>query len=298
MEKYRHWCFTVNNYTDNDVVELSAATPKYKYLIYGKEVGASGTPHLQGFVSFPNPVRVATLHGWFSNRGHWEVARDPRAAAEYCKKEGDYKEFGTSPAKSREKQGRRTDLEALRDAINSGETCRKKLRQEFPDVCAKYPNFVSELILDSLPTPKLKCHPLREWQSKLLEILKRPVDDRTIHFVVDKSGNTGKSWFCRYHERNYGTSVILTPGKKADQIYAFISMVNINTKVVFFDAPRAKQAEFIQYDFLEELKNGRLFNTKYQSRMVEFTIPHVVVMMNEEPDMEKLSKDRYTIHRI
>lgn len=69
-------------------------------------------------------------------------------------------------------------------------------------------------------------------------------------------------------------------------------------RVVIVDAPRSKQGDFIQYDFLEELKNGRIFNTKYESRMLEFPTPHVVVMMNEDPDMTKLSEDRYRIFKL
>lgn len=297
-EKFRHWCFTVNNYSENDFTELRNAQPKYKYIVCGKEVGDSGNKHLQGFVSFANPIRVQTLHKWFDNRAHWEVARDPRAAAVYCKKEGDYFEDGISFDQSRSNQGKRNDLEALRDVINSGETDRKKLRQTFPSVCAKFPNFVSQLILDSVPPPKLKAYPLRPWQSELVEILKGPPDSRTIFFIVDRNGNGGKTWFTRYYQEVYGRAITLKPGKKADMVFALMNQLDSKTKIVFLDAPRSKQGEFIQYDFLEELKDGSLLNTKYESRMLNFDHPHVVVMMNEEPDRDKLSRDRYEVIKI
>lgn len=297
-EKFRHWVFTLNNYTDDDITKLRQTAPKCKYLVYGKEVGDAGTPHLQGFVSFFSQRKATALHKWFSGRAYWKVARDLVTQSVYCKKDGDFEEFGVSPNESSAKQGRRNDLEALRDAINQGESDRKKLRQAFPGVCAKYPNFVSQLLLDQIPAPELQVHPLRAWQSSLCEILRRPPDHRTIYFVVDTRGDSGKSWFCRYYESVYGRSVTLIPGKKADMVYAFLSLLKKETKVVFVDAPRSKQGEFIQYDFLEELKNGRLFNTKYESRMFEFAVPHVVVMMNEEPDREKLSADRIHVVRV
>lgn len=297
-ERYRHWCFTVNNYTEDDFAGLPDLKPKYKYLVCGKEVGLSGTPHLQGFVSFSNQIKATTLHKWFNNRGHWTVARNPFAAATYCKKEGDFVEFGEAPVEKHKGQGKRSDLEELRDAINQGESCRKKLRQDYPSVCAKYPNFVSQLIIDQIPAPKVEAHPLREWQSQLCSDLKRSPDARTINFVVDRDGNGGKSWFCAYYTSLFGKSVILKPGKKADMVYALMSQMDKDTRVVFIDAPRSKQGEYLQYDFLEELKDGRLLNTKYESRMLEFCTPHVVVMMNEEPDMEKLSEDRYRIIKV
>lgn len=297
-ERYRHFCFTLNNYTTDDITELHALAPRTKYLVYGKEIGDGGTPHLQGFVSFATQRKYSGLRKWFSGRAHWEAARDPPAAATYCKKDGDFVEFGISPNLSRSKQGKRSDLEALRDAINSGESDRKKLRQTYPGVCAKYPNFVSQLILDQIPSPKIEDHPLREWQSQLCSLLKRPVDSRVIFFVVDTDGNAGKTWFTGYYNKVYGRAISLIPGKKADMVYAFMSLVKPDTKVVFLDAPRSKQGEYIQYDFLEELKNGRLFNTKYESRLFEFEPPHVVVMMNEEPDEAKLSKDRVKVIKV
>lgn len=296
-DKYRNWCFTVNNYTDNDVNAMESVASTARYLVYGKEVSESGTPHLQGFVMFPNQRKATALHKLFPSPTHWTVARDLVASATYCRKDGDYKEFGICPSDTRKKQGKRSDLLELRDAINEGQRDTKRLRQDFPDVCAKYPNFVAQLILDQVPAPQLFSHPLRPWQSELSETLNGPTNDRDVIFVVDESGNNGKTWFTRYYASLHdGTSTIL-PGKKSDMTYAFLQVLRDNTRVVFVDCPRSK-SDMFQYDFLEDLKNGRMMNTKYESRMFEFTVPHVVVFMNQEPDMEKLSEDRYFIIRI
>lgn len=297
VERYRHWCFTLNNYTDDDIVELQSFAAKARYYVAGKEVGDSGTPHLQGFVSFQHQQRVEKLQLVCSGRCHWEVARDVLRSIEYCKKDGDFEEIGVPVAKLRPGQGKRTDLHDLRDAINEGERCLKKLRQDFPASCARYPNFVTQLLLDQIPEPELPIHPLRAWQAELLHALKLPPDDRTVVFVVDKTGNSGKTWLTRYHSKVYSTSVCVKPGKKADMVYAFLNVVSDTTRVVFIDCPRSKMDMF-QYDFLEELKDGRLMNTKYESRMFEFKVPHVVMFMNEMPDMTKLSEDRYKIISI
>lgn len=290
--RYRNWCFTINNYTDDDINALDRLATTSTYLVYGKEVGETGTPHLQGFVMFSNPRRATALHSVCPGHGHWTVAKDCVAAAIYCKKDGDYKEYGEAPVGSR--QGKRSDLESIRDAINEGQVDVKRLRQDFPGVCAKYPNFVSQLILDQVPSPDVEEHLLRRWQSELLETLRLPPDERTVYFYVDKRGNSGKTWFTRFYEKHKSDSISLIPGKKSDMVYAFLQLLRSNTRVVFIDCPRSK-IKLFQYDFLEDLKNGRMMNTKYESRMFSFKVPHVVMFMNEDPDDRALSSDRYDV---
>lgn len=110
--------------------------------------------------------------------------------------------------------------------------------------------------------------------------------------IVDHVGDQGKSWFCFYYRQNNKEKTqIILPGKKADMAH----VVDADKKVFFFDTPRSKQGEYLQYDFLEEVKNGYVSAPKYESMFKEFDTPHVVVMMNENPDMTKLSEDRYSI---
>ena len=92
MSKFRNFCFTHNNYTDTSLEDEISC----KYIVYGREVGESGTPHLQGFLSFPTP---RTLSGAIKSLPgcHVEIARNVPAAIEYCKKDGAYTERGTAP---------------------------------------------------------------------------------------------------------------------------------------------------------------------------------------------------------
>lgn len=99
----------------------------------------------------------------------------------------------------------------------------------------------------------------------------------------------GKSWFAHWYAQNKGKSQVLLPGKKNDMAYALDPTI----RVLFMDAPRSKQGEFIMYDFLEDVKNGFVFSSKYESRVKRLDRVHIVVMMNEKPDMTKLSEDRY-----
>jgi Putative viral replication protein len=292
QSRAKRWCFTLNNYDDESQQRVRELATSSEYLVFGREVGDSGTPHLQGFIIFKNQLRFNRVQELLPGC-HLSVARTVSQAAEYCRKDGDFEEFGTIPVDT---SGKRSDIDSFKEAVENGEV------KNFHDallnhsaVYAKYPKFVHSY-LEAKYTKKKEIvrHELREWQSILYSDLERQVDERKIIFIVDEKGNSGKSWFCDYVRELKPNVQILTPGKKADMAYEFYTA----TEILFMDAPRSKQSEFIQYDFLEDVKNGRIFSTKYESQMKYFKPPHVVVMMNESPDMTKLSEDRYDIRRV
>lgn len=93
----RGWCFTVNNYTEDDELWAYAFGDAVTYLCVGREVGENGTPHFQGYAYFNNAVRLSTCRSFFPN-AHWEVQRGTcQQAAEYCQKEKDFFECGVLP---------------------------------------------------------------------------------------------------------------------------------------------------------------------------------------------------------
>lgn len=101
MERSRRFCFTLNNYSEEEVVAVKEW--ECSYLIFGKEVSASGTPHLQGYVSFANAKTLTALKR-LSDRAHWEISRGtPKQASEYCEKDADVFEKGTRPLSQAEK---------------------------------------------------------------------------------------------------------------------------------------------------------------------------------------------------
>lgn len=289
MSRGRHWCFTLNNYTDDDIERLNALDQEVDYLIYGKEVGASGTPHLQGFVTFRTRIRRRSAIEKIG-QAHFSIARNIDQAIEYCKKEGDFVEVGNRPRG----QGSRSDLDDFKAAVVGGEHDMVVLRSKFSEVVARFPKFCVDFLQDNLPKKIVELHPLKDWQSQLYNDLQRQADDRKIIFIIDFMGNTGKSWFSHYYCHHHSNAQVMLPGKKADMAY----MLNPLIRVLFIDAPRSKQGDYLQYDFLEDVKNGFVFSTKYECRVKQLQKVHVVVMMNEEPDRTKLSEDRFDIRRV
>jgi Putative viral replication protein len=258
-------------------------------MVFGKEVGAQGTPHLQGTVCLQSRKRLQQVTA-IVGQAHCSITRYLLQSIEYCKKDGDFTEWGKVP-NTGSRDEKRSDLEDFKASVKEGVTSMKILREMHSGVCAQYPRFVLDYIADLREKVTVDAHPLREWQQALNAQLLLPPDPRKIIFVIDRTGNQGKSWFARYYDDMHDNVQIIVPGKKADMSYT----VKEDTRVFFMDCPRSKQGDFIQYDFLEELKNGYVFSPKYESRLKKMKTPHIVVMMNETPDMEKLSEDRYEI---
>ena len=105
----KHWCFTINNPTEDAISALA----DYAYLVVGKEVGESGTPHLQGYVCMKIAKRLTTMSKMLP-RAHLEVMKgSPKQASDYCKKDGQFQEFGELPGnqQSNANQKRKADYQ-------------------------------------------------------------------------------------------------------------------------------------------------------------------------------------------
>jgi len=87
----KHWVFTLNNYKEEDLKLFSSIVPDIcDKCIIGKEVGESGTPHLQGYIKFKTKVRPM---GIFKECKaiHWEIKKKYATEMDnfkYCSKDG------------------------------------------------------------------------------------------------------------------------------------------------------------------------------------------------------------------
>lgn len=114
----KNWCFTVNNYSEGDenlFKELACA-----YMVYGREVGESGTPHLQGFVSLNSNSRLSGVKKIHAG-AHWEIAKGSSEQNRvYCTKQGDYIETGLCPSNKRKGEAEIERWDLARAAAKEG----------------------------------------------------------------------------------------------------------------------------------------------------------------------------------
>lgn len=291
----KRWCFTINNYTTAELDTLVDSADNFDYLCFGRERGDNNTPHLQGYVVLKQKLRLANvkaLPGF--QRSHLEVSRGtPLQASDYCKKEGDYSEFGQLPTG----QGRRTDFEELKEwiKIQDERPTDRMLAEEFPSLWGRYRSACISFRELFSAQPQLVTGNLRTWQNNLDVLVNEPADDRTVHFLVDENGNSGKSWLTRHWFSSRPDDVqMFTIAKRDDLAYA----VDPDKSLFVFDVPRGGM-QFLQYTILEQLKNRVVFSPKYDSRVkILKKNCHVVVFSNEEPDRDKMSRDRYKVTHI
>jgi len=97
--RYRSWCFTKNNYALSDCDSITRIP--CRYVIIGEEVApTTGTPHLQGYISFDNAKSFSSVAGLLPGC-HLLVARGSAAQnTVYCSKGGKVHSAGVCPSDS------------------------------------------------------------------------------------------------------------------------------------------------------------------------------------------------------
>lgn len=141
----RSWCFTINNHLEKDKTLLEKL--ECRFIVVGEEVGESGTPHLQGFVTFNKPCRLAALKK-IHDRAHWEPAKSLEGGANYCMKEK------IIIHRDNRRQGARTDLKSACETLLQGGI--EKVAKEHPEVYVKYSNGLEKLAVIGQPKRNFK----------------------------------------------------------------------------------------------------------------------------------------------
>lgn len=267
------WCFTWNNYeTAEGAFTLFSRSPDVHSFVFQEEVGERGTPHLQGYLRLKKKKRFSWLQngGLGTPRIHWEPCRDVDASITYC----------SDPAKRAVGGG----------VFRWGELSDTGRVQAGDSVLRHYTEDELGLIDES---------ELYVWQQQLLGRLLQPADDRHILWRWESTGNTGKTALAKYLV--YHHKALYVSGKFADIAQGFVHFAKANggeaPKIILIDAPRCN-VDYISYQAMEKLKDGMMFTSKYESQMLQFPSPHVVVFANCEPNLEKLSEDRWDVKMI
>lgn len=284
--KQRHFIFTHNNYTEEDV-------EKYKkldttYIIFGFEVApTTGTKHLQGYFHSKNPRTLSGVRKAFPG-AHIEIPNGPPdSQRKYCSKDGEYYESGTLPMSDIEKGA--LGKKAWDDAWSLA--CANRLDEIPKSMLIPFYKTLKQVAADHY-SPEIDIQiDLHSWQRDLINLISNK-PSRQIFWRWSENGGVGKSTFALYL-RQHHSAYLLNNAKSADIAHA----LPIEPKLLVFDLSRSMEGH-INYDIIEQIKNGNVFSGKYDSRSKVFKTPHVIIFANFEPNYNAWSKDRYDVIKL
>lgn len=294
MSQLRNVCFTVFGFDEgwesesgkqryDEVTEALKGWQAVTYCVMGKEICPdTGRLHLQGYMELDSPKKLSTLQNLLPGVHFERRKKTAEQAANYCKKDGDFTEWGEL-----KKQGKRTDLTEFMDAVKDGKK-KRQLIEDHPAVFARYNKFANDyiqIVKEDNVEKITEFEPMYPWQQEILDILAQPADPRTIVWVYDAWGNSGKTYLARYLVDSKD-AFYTNGGKGTDICYAFDY-----EKIVIFDYVR-DSVDWVNYGVIEQLKNGVLTSNKYESKTKRFETPHVLVFANFKYSPGKFSEDR------
>lgn len=275
-----NWCFTLNNYTEYDYEHLKDI--ECSYMIIGKEHIESGTPHLQGFIQLKNRKRLTAMKK-LNGKAHWEQCNGtPEQNIKYCSKEdkdpfikGELREAGGV-----------SRLNAYREKINACSTWSEVL--DIPGIQGIM-TYAKEC-WNNRPLEPMENFVPNEFQKIVLNIIEQPPDDRIINYIYDPKGGIGKSYLCKYLKCNMG-ACYLRPAKNQDLAHAY----NGET-IIVYDIPRNVDVQFINWNVIEQIKDGAVFSGKYDSAIkMRKGGCHLFIFSNQPYEDGTFSTDRMNI---
>lgn len=307
-KQYRAWCYTF--YPDEALAASEMIHPPMDEIEFCRYAVAQlekcptkNRYHFQGYMECTSKKTLVAMKKIEGLKGaHWEPrGGTAEEAITYCTKEdsrvpadegGSSYSYGT-PSKG---QGQRTDLEAAASDIRAGMSERDFAITHSVALVKYHRGFerLRSVLAKPVVTPTT-IKPHAGWQADLVSALTAwPADKRTIHWVSDPKGKSGKSTIAQLLIRNHGA--VFMGGKQADMAHAY----NYE-RIVLFDVTRTA-AEYSDhlYSFAEQLKNGVISSPKYESTAKMFfdQIPHVVFFANRLPDEGKWTEDRCKLYEV
>lgn len=149
--------------------------------------------------------------------------------------------------------------------------------------------------IDYGPPPHVDWRP---WQTELMSELSQHPDDRTLNWIWDHTGCSGKSFLAKYMGMYKGAFVSCTANvyHVATQLQEFLRHGNAVLTVIFNFTRQTEEHKV--YQALEQLKDGMVSSQKYKGTTLYFPCPHVVIMANYLPDITQASVDRWKIRTI
>ena len=115
-------------------------------------------------------------------------------------------------------------------------------------------------------------------------------------------GNKGKTFIQSYIESLHGYEkvALLDLDGRSQDIYHALSKRPLEATTIFlFNISKDCQDQDSSYRVLESIKDGRALTKKYETKMIHFKTPNIlIVFSNCPPDLRRLCRDRWNVYEI
>lgn len=138
---------------------------------------------------------------------------------------------------------------------------------------------------------------LKPWQKEIIDLTQEK-NIRKLHWYWGGQ-NIGKSSVIRHLVLTY-SAIFIQGGEGRDLKYTIASWVEENgpcIPTIVINIPMKQRAKF-NADVVESILDGMFFSSKYESKMVVFNPPQVIITANFPPNTEVLSEDRWIIKEV
>lgn len=236
-----------------------------------QEIGEQGTPHIQGVIAVAPKKRHSSLCLLFPDV-YWRPCKSVTKSIWYCTKE---------------------DTRAENTTYKIGGTFTYAMGQVHVPAAPFVPQHVA--VGDLWP-----------WQREVYDLLQGPIDSRKIYWYWEPTGNRGKTALVRtLMVTAQNKDVIVVAGKASDMKYQIAKYVEADKqsrgpRVVMLSLARTQEG-FISWQGMENIKDGVVTSTKYESVSHIIDPPHMIVFANFPPtdaDRAAISVDRWVIKQI
>lgn len=126
----------------------------------------------------------------------------------------------------------------------------------------------------------------------------RGQNDREVTVWYDEEGNHGKSWLVSAMWERGKAHRVRATGSCDKMINDVASKIIKEGKreFLFIDIPRASKWKPEMYEAIEIIKDGLIDDPRYQSQEINIKGTKIVILTNNMPKLDKLSKDRWKFY--
>lgn len=284
------------------------------YIISQEDHNDTEGKHIHAYIDFANKLDTKNEH-YFDElggkHGNYQSVKEKHSTIKYVlgftQEKGNclnptsiYKNIPLDFYKPNERP-HKPQSQFCQEIINDVKTgiTKNDLVEKYPQMLFK-PNAIHFVMENFAPTIKFNLleeyESLRPYQQYILDYVSQPPDKRKIVWIYDKVGNSGKSELASHLEDQYNFAQFKN-GKTADIAHRW------QGENIVFDLSRTTEGQ-LNWQVIEDLKNGRVFSGKYESKSKKFPRPHLLIFSNYKPQMkdgygrEVVSKDRWEILKM